>query len=97
MSIHNENKLRSPVSHVKYEPGMYNKFPPGALVIVDWRTADQLDDATIRAVQTGTFKRIRVLMILNASTLASKGRLLRKRTWRPTRPRELVPGTYSCV
>ena len=72
-----ENKLRSPVSHMKYEPGIYKEFSTGALVIVDWSTTDQLANATIRAVQTGTFKRIGVLMILDASTLASKERLLK--------------------
>ena len=71
-----QKKLNSPVHQVKYEPWMYNEFPPGALVIVDWRTEDQLSDATIRAVQSGAFKRIRVLMFLNVSTLVSKERLL---------------------
>ena len=46
-----ETKLRNPVSHVKYEDGMYEEFPHGALVIVDWRLADLLADATIRAIQ----------------------------------------------
>ena len=45
-----QNKLNSPIHQVKYEPGMYNELPPGALVIVDWRLEDQLRDATIRAV-----------------------------------------------
>ena len=55
---------------------MFYEIPPGALVIVDWRLAVQLRDATIRVVQSGAFKRICVLMLLDKSTLVSKARLL---------------------
>ena len=44
---------------------------------IDGRSADPLADPALRAVQTGTFKGIRVLMILDARTLASKERLLK--------------------
>ena len=51
-----QNKLNNPIHQVKYDPGMYDEILPGAQVIVDWRLADQLRDATIRAVQSGAFK-----------------------------------------
>ena len=59
-----ETKLRNPVSDVKYEDGMFVEFPPSALVIFDWCSADLLADA----MQAGTFKRIGELMILDASS-----------------------------
>ena len=70
-----QNKLNNPIHQVKYDPGMYDEILPGALVIVDWRLADQLRDATIRAVQSGAFKRMGVLMLLDRRTMVSKVRL----------------------
>ena len=68
-----ETKLRNPVSHVKYEDGMFEEFQLSALVIFDWCSADLLADT----MQAGTFKRIGVLMILDVSSLASRERLLK--------------------
>ena len=36
------NKLNSPVHQLKYDPGMFDKIPPGTLLVMDWRLADQL-------------------------------------------------------
>ena len=62
------SKLNSPVHQVKYLPGIYNEISPVAMLIVDGRLADQLQDATIRAVQQGSFKRIGVLVLLDNMT-----------------------------
>ena len=45
------------------------------MIVVDGRLTDQLRDATIRAVQHGSYKRIGVLVLLDKRTLVSKERL----------------------
>ena len=69
------SKLTSPVHQVKYLPGMYNDIYPGAMLVVDGRLANQLRDATIRAVQYSSYKRIGVMVLLDKRTLVSKEQL----------------------
>ena len=72
-----ENKLRHLVTSIPYEEGMFQEFPPGALVLLDWRKAESIPDATIRATKDGSFKRISMLLILNGNALASRETLLK--------------------
>ena len=70
------SKLTNPVQQIKFQPGMHDDISPGALLVTDCRLADQLRDATIRAVQHGSYKRKGVLLLVDMETLVSKERLV---------------------
>jgi hypothetical protein len=63
---------------------MYNDISPCAMLVVDGSLANQLRDATIRAVQHGSYKRIGVLVLLDKRTLVSKERLCLRTMWAAT-------------
>ena len=56
---------------------MFDEFPAGSLVLFDWRTADALANATVRAMRDGSLKRVGVLLMLDGDVLASRKTLLK--------------------
>ena len=70
-------KIPSPnkMKQLKFQPGMFFNLQAGSLLVADCRLLENLWDATIRAVQDGSFKRTGLVLLVDAKTLDSSDRL----------------------
>ena len=71
------NKLLHKFTLVPYDEDMYDEFAAGSLILINWRTADALVEATTHALQDGSLKRVGILFMLDTEALASKENLLK--------------------
>ena len=63
------------IEQLKYQPGMFFTLLAGSLLVADCRLLENLWDATVRAVQDGSFKRCGLVLLVDAKTLDSSDRL----------------------
>ena len=70
------NKIPNPVQQLKFHAGMYDDIQAGALLLVNCRLIDNLRDTTVRALQSCTYKRTGLLLLVDKETLDSSDRLV---------------------
>ena len=70
-------KIPSPskMKQLKLQPSMFFTLQAGSLLVADCRLLKNLQDATVRAVQDGSFKRCGLVLLVDAKTLDSSDRL----------------------
>ena len=71
------NKLLHKFTLVPYDEDMYDEFAAGSLILINWRTADALVEATTHALRDGSLKRVGILFTLDTEALASRENLLK--------------------
>ena len=71
------NKLLHKFTLVPYDEDMYDEFAAGSLILINWRTADALVEATTQALRDGSLKRVGILFTLDTQALASRENLLK--------------------
>ena len=59
----------------KFQPGMFTNLQTGSLLVVDCVKLENLRDATARAVQDGSFRLCRLVLLVDLKTLDSSNKL----------------------
>ena len=70
-------KIPSPnkMKQLKFQPSMFLNLQAGSLLVAYCRLLENLQDATVRVIHEGSFKRIGLVLIVNTKTLDSSDRL----------------------